>query len=177
MTPVPKVTRHDAHVGLGFTALPQSHSRSIGVAGRCSSELGVSREVELLVSSHTSPPLLSTEGGPELRARILESFIMASEVSELPTAPGKRCLAGGGGGTAGVTLRAVIIASHGAVSVAAAVMRRCLCPCGSAQAVLASCPISPSPFSVTLIWGHFFAVPLKVFWLHFSVISVWSLGL
>ncbi|KAF4797136.1 hypothetical protein TURU_076533 [Turdus rufiventris] len=34
------------------------------------------------------PAAASTEGSPELRARILESFIMASEVSELPTAPG-----------------------------------------------------------------------------------------
>ncbi|XP_030134699.4 phosphatidylinositol 3-kinase regulatory subunit gamma isoform X1 [Taeniopygia guttata] len=33
------------------------------------------------------PVTASTEGGPELRARILESFIMASEVAELPTAP------------------------------------------------------------------------------------------
>ncbi|KAM4774297.1 phosphatidylinositol 3-kinase regulatory subunit gamma isoform 1-T1 [Cyanocitta cristata] len=33
------------------------------------------------------PAAASTEAGPELRARILESFIMASEVAELPTAP------------------------------------------------------------------------------------------
>ncbi|NXO92271.1 P85A kinase, partial [Certhia brachydactyla] len=33
------------------------------------------------------PGAASTEAGPELRARILESFIMASEVAELPTAP------------------------------------------------------------------------------------------
>ncbi|OWK64532.1 phosphatidylinositol 3-kinase regulatory subunit gamma isoform X1 [Lonchura striata] len=33
------------------------------------------------------PVAASTEAGPELRARILESFIMASEVAELPTAP------------------------------------------------------------------------------------------
>ncbi|RMC08623.1 hypothetical protein DUI87_14871 [Hirundo rustica rustica] len=44
------------------------------------------------------PAAASTEAGPELRARILESFIMASEAAELPTAPGKRRLAGGGGG-------------------------------------------------------------------------------
>lgn len=143
--------------------MPQSHSRSIGVAGCCPGELGVSREVELLASSHTSPSPHSTEAGPELRARILESFIMASEVAELPTAPGKRCLAGGRGGTASVTFRAVITAGHGAVLEAGAVTRRRLCPCGSAQAPLASCPISLSPFSSeTLIWGHFFAAPQKV---------------
>ncbi|XP_056353422.1 phosphatidylinositol 3-kinase regulatory subunit gamma isoform X1 [Oenanthe melanoleuca] len=33
------------------------------------------------------PAAASTEGGPELRARILESFIVASEAAELPTAP------------------------------------------------------------------------------------------
>lgn len=49
ITPIPKVSRHNAH-----TALPQSHSRPTGVAGCCSRELGVSREVELLVSSHLS---------------------------------------------------------------------------------------------------------------------------
>lgn len=106
------------------------------------------------------PAAASTEAGPELRARILESFIMASEVAELPTAPGKRCLAGGGGGTVSVTFRAVIAAGHGAVLVAGRVTRRHLCPCGSAQALLASCPIFLSPFSSeTLIWGHFFAAP------------------
>ncbi|XP_030809413.1 phosphatidylinositol 3-kinase regulatory subunit alpha-like [Camarhynchus parvulus] len=66
------------------------------------------------------PGAASTEAGPELRARILESFIMASEVAELPAAP------------------------------------------------------------ETLIWGHFLQ-PLRrftdVFWLHISVIAVWSLGL
>lgn len=81
----------DSQHCLSPTALPQSHSKSIGVAGCCSRELGFSREAEL-VSSHTSPFPLSTEGGPELRAKILESFIMASEVAELPTAPGKRRL-------------------------------------------------------------------------------------
>lgn len=96
--------------------MPQSHSRSTGVAACYSRELGVSREVELLVSSHPSSPL-STEAGPELRARILESFIMASEVAELPAAPGKRHLAGGGGGTVSVAFRAVTAASHQAVSV------------------------------------------------------------
>lgn len=60
------------------------------------------------MSSHTSPSPLSTEAGPELRARILESFIMASEVAELPTAPGKRYLTGGRGGTVGVTFRALM---------------------------------------------------------------------
>lgn len=63
----------------------------------------------------------------------------------------------------GVAFRAVTAASHGAVPVSGAVMRRCFCPCGSAQAVLASCPISLSPFSSeTLIWVHFFAAPQKV---------------
>ncbi|XP_050833468.1 phosphatidylinositol 3-kinase regulatory subunit alpha-like [Serinus canaria] len=33
------------------------------------------------------PVAASIEAGPELRARILESFIMASEVAELPAAP------------------------------------------------------------------------------------------
>ncbi|KAM6262332.1 phosphatidylinositol 3-kinase regulatory subunit alpha-like [Porphyrio hochstetteri] len=44
------------------------------------------------------PAPASTEVSPELHARILESLIVASEVVEVPAAPGKRHPAGGSGG-------------------------------------------------------------------------------
>ena len=67
------------------------------MAGSCPRAVAVSEGLSCWHPHGHSPSPCSTEASPELRARILESLIVASDVAEVPAAPGKRCPAGVGG--------------------------------------------------------------------------------